>query len=130
MSRRYPYETTLTEAGNNFFSHSGRNNLDETINSHYLTGKFNTKSSDNTEKKELVTVLYFVLLFNISLTLFCGVSEVLHTILCNLPVECTGINPCKAPPFSVKCGTWLATAWHRMAESLRSSEKVATRLGI
>lgn len=40
------------------------------------------------------------------------------------------MNPCKAPPFSVKCGTWLATAWHKIAASFKSSENVVTRFGM
>lgn len=51
-------------------------------------------------------------------------------ILCHPPVECTGIKPCNTEPFTVRCGTWLATAWHSIAPSLRSSENVDTRLGM
>lgn len=46
------------------------------------------------------------------------------------PVEWTGMKPCNGPPLSVKCGTWLATAWHSIAPSARSVEKVDTRLGM
>lgn len=39
------------------------------------------------------------------------------------------MNPYKGRPFSVKYGTWLATAWHKIEASFKSSEKVVTRFG-